>query len=102
MSILERCSNLFCDGTARKSRKHGRYCSDKCWMDGYSLRRVKALLNKVGVMEFRRLLDEVPVSAISLVTSLLLIRNRSFTLTAVSSLRLIISRIVWVGPARMT
>jgi len=28
-------------------------------MDGYELRRAKALLNKVGVIEFHRLLDEV-------------------------------------------
>ena len=55
----ERCSNPFCDGTARKSRKHGRYCSDKCRMDGYALRRAKALLNQVGISEFYRLLDKL-------------------------------------------
>ena len=42
---------------ARKSRKHGRYCSDKCRMNGYALRRAKALLDLVGVIEFYRLLD---------------------------------------------
>jgi hypothetical protein len=26
-------------------------------MDGYALRRAKALLNKVGIIEFHRLLD---------------------------------------------
>ena len=55
----ERCSNPFCDGTARKLRKHGRYCSDKCRMDGYALRRARALLGKVGIVEFHRLLGEV-------------------------------------------
>ena len=53
----ERCSNPFCDGTARKLRKDGRYCSDKCRMDGYALRRAKALLARVGVTEFQRLFN---------------------------------------------
>jgi hypothetical protein len=45
---------------ARRSArgKHGRYCSDACRMDGYALRRAKALLNRVGVIEFQRLLRE--------------------------------------------
>src|SRR5262249_25716215 len=55
----ERCSNPFCDGTARRSRKHGRYCSDNCRMDGYALKRAKALLDQVGVIEFNRLLDDL-------------------------------------------
>ena len=55
----ERCANPLCNGTARKSRKHGRYCSDKCRMDGYALRRAKALLDQVGVIEFHRLLREL-------------------------------------------
>ena len=55
----ERCAKPLCNGTARKSRKHGRYCSDKCRMDGYALRRAKALLDQVGVIEFNRLLDQV-------------------------------------------
>jgi len=57
----DRCANPFCEGVARRSArgKHGRYCSDRCRMDGYALRRVKALLDRVGVIEFHRLLDEV-------------------------------------------
>jgi hypothetical protein len=51
------CASPFCDGRAKQIRKHGRYCSDHCRMDGYALRRAKALLNKVGTVEFRRLLD---------------------------------------------
>ena len=57
----QRCANPFCDGgvTIRSPRgKHGRYCSDHCRMDGYALRRAKALLNQVGVIEFHRLLDQ--------------------------------------------
>jgi hypothetical protein len=42
-----------------RSRKHGRYRSDKCRMDGYALRRAKALLDQVGVIEFHRLLREL-------------------------------------------
>ena len=39
--------------------KHGRYCSPGCRMDGYALRRAKALLSKVGIIEFHRLLERV-------------------------------------------
>ena len=56
------CQNPFCksvieplpDGWRRTKR---RYCSNRCKLDGYALRRVKALLNKVGIIEFHRLLD---------------------------------------------
>jgi len=36
----------------------GRYCSNRCKLDGYALRRVKALLNKVGIVRFHTLLDQ--------------------------------------------
>jgi hypothetical protein len=58
----QRCANPFCAGPVRiKSPrgKHGRYCSKTCRMDGYALRRAKALLAKVGVIRFHELLDEV-------------------------------------------
>ena len=29
-----------------------------CGLDGYTLRRVKALLNKVGIIRFHKLLDQ--------------------------------------------
>jgi hypothetical protein len=32
--------------------KHGRYCSDRCRMDGYVLRRAKQMIDEVGVIEF--------------------------------------------------
>ena len=58
------CGNPFCesaidplpDGYRRTMR---RYCSDRCRMDAYALRRAKVLLNRVGVIEFHRLLDRV-------------------------------------------
>jgi hypothetical protein len=55
-----RCANPFCDKQREiKPRgKHGRYCCDQCRMDGYALRRAKALLNKVGIIEFHVLLDQ--------------------------------------------
>ena len=54
----QRCSNPFCDAVVKiKSPrgKHGRYCSTDCRMDGYVLRRAKALLNRVGIIR----LDEL-------------------------------------------
>ena len=43
------------DGWRRTKR---RYCSNRCKLDGYALRRAKALLNKVGIVRFHTLLDE--------------------------------------------
>ena len=37
------------DGWRRTKR---RYCSNRCKLDGYALRRARALLNKVGSIEF--------------------------------------------------
>jgi hypothetical protein len=53
------CASPFCEGTARQIRKHGRYCSDRCRMDGYVLRRARMLMDQVGIIEFSRLLDQV-------------------------------------------
>ena len=58
-SHSRRCGNPFCEATARSTRSHGRYCSDACRMDGYALRRAKALRDRVGSVEFHRLLDQV-------------------------------------------
>ena len=58
----QRCANPFCKAPVNiKSPrgKHGRYCSDHCRMDGYALKRAKALLNRVGVIRFHTLMDEV-------------------------------------------
>ena len=57
------CQNPFCksvieplpDGWRRTKR---RYCSNRCKVDGYALRRAKALLNKVGIVRFHELLDQ--------------------------------------------
>jgi hypothetical protein len=38
-------------GKIKPRGKHGRYCSPRCRMDGYAVRRVKALLNKVGIVQ---------------------------------------------------
>ena len=56
---FERCGNPFCDKQREiKPRgKHGRYCSAPCRMDGYALKRAKALLNRVGIIRFHELLD---------------------------------------------
>lgn len=58
----QRCGNPFCKALVNiKSPrgKHGRYCSPRCRMDGYALRRAKTLLNRVGVIRFHTLLDKL-------------------------------------------
>lgn len=58
------CASPFCSSGV-EPLEHGwrrtqrRYCSSRCRMDGYALRRAKALLDRVGTVEFHRLLDEV-------------------------------------------
>jgi hypothetical protein len=55
---FERFANPFCDKQREvKARgKHGPYCSAPCGMDGYALRRARALLKKVGIIRFHQLL----------------------------------------------
>jgi hypothetical protein len=56
----ERCSNPFCHGHAPMGAKHGkRFCCDRCRMDGYVLRRAKAMLAEVGIVEFNRILNRI-------------------------------------------
>ena len=47
----ERCLNPFCKAemTAKSGKK---FCSDRCRMDGYVLRRAKAMMDEVGLVEF--------------------------------------------------
>ena len=58
-----RCQNPFCiieplpDGGWRRTER--RYCCDRCKTDGYVLRRAKAMLEKFGIIEFHRLLEQV-------------------------------------------
>jgi hypothetical protein len=53
------CANPFCKGVVIKSPrgKHGRYCSDRCRMDGHVLRRARAMLDEVGIVEFNEILQ---------------------------------------------
>jgi hypothetical protein len=50
------CASPFCEGTARQIRKHGRYCSDRCRMDGYVLRRAKEMIERVGIGRFNAII----------------------------------------------
>lgn len=58
---FERCANPFCDKERKiKPRgKHGRYCSPQCRMDVYMLKRAKAMLNRVGIVNFFSILEGV-------------------------------------------
>jgi hypothetical protein len=38
--------------------KHGKkFCTDRCRMDGYVLRRAKAMIQEVGIIEFHKRVD---------------------------------------------
>ena len=56
----ERCGNPFCVAPITiKAQKGKRYCYDQCRMDGYALRRAKALLAKVGTVRFHAVMDKL-------------------------------------------
>jgi hypothetical protein len=53
----ERCANRpFCNSPVI-SRPGKKYCSDRCRLDGYVLRRAKAMLDEVGAVEFNAILQ---------------------------------------------
>jgi hypothetical protein len=59
---FDACQNPFCKSVIEPlpngwRRTKRRYCSNRCKLDGYTLRRAKALLANVGIIEFHRLLD---------------------------------------------
>jgi hypothetical protein len=60
----ERCANPFCgrlieplaNGDWRRTPR--KFCSDRCKMDGYVLRRAGEMLNQVGIVEFKLVLKD--------------------------------------------
>ena len=56
-----RCGNPFCavERVIKARGKHGRYCSSRCRLDGYVLRRAKVLLDSVGIVEFNQILQRL-------------------------------------------
>jgi hypothetical protein len=57
----ERCSNPFCDAPMAAKNKHAPVklaCSDRCRMDRYVLRRAKAMVDDVGIVEFNAILQK--------------------------------------------
>ena len=56
----ERCSNPFCDAPMAAKNKHAavkKFCSNRCRLDGYVLRRAKAMLDEAGIVEFNAILQ---------------------------------------------
>jgi hypothetical protein len=56
----QRCSNPFCDAPMPAKNKHAPVklaCSDRCRMDRYVLRRAKAMLDEVGIVELNAILQ---------------------------------------------
>ena len=53
----ERCSNPFCHHGSMNAKQGKKFCCDRCRMDGYVLRRAKAMLDEVGALEFDAILQ---------------------------------------------
>ncbi len=56
----ERCSNPFCDAPMATKNNHAPVrlaCSDRCRIHRYVLRRAKAMLDEVGIVEFNAILQ---------------------------------------------
>lgn len=47
----ERCLNPFCKAEM-KGRKGKKFCSDRCRLDGYVLRRAWQMIDGVGLLDF--------------------------------------------------
>jgi hypothetical protein len=52
----ERCLNPFCK-VEMQAKSGKKYCCDHCRMDGYVLRRAKAMMDEVGLIEFHERVD---------------------------------------------
>ena len=47
----QQCSNPFCHApTAMEPKRGKKSCCDRCRMDGYVLRRARAMLDEVGII----------------------------------------------------
>ena len=58
----QRCSNPFCDAPMAAKNKHAPvklFCCDRCRMDGWVLRRARAMLDEVGIVELNAILQRV-------------------------------------------
>jgi hypothetical protein len=57
LNTSERCANRpFCRSPVI-SRPGKKYCSDRCRLDGYVLRRARAMLEEVGIVELNAILQ---------------------------------------------
>ena len=54
----ERCASPFCE-TALTGRKGKKFCSDRCRLDAYVLRRAKEMIDRVGIPGFIALLKRL-------------------------------------------
>ena len=61
----QRCVNPFCNAVieplngGRWRRTERRHCNDDCKLDHHALVRARAVLNRVGIIRFHDLLDQV-------------------------------------------
>lgn len=54
----ERCANPLCRKQMR-ARKGKKVCSDPCRMEVYVLRRAREMRNRLGIVKFNSMIDEV-------------------------------------------
>jgi hypothetical protein len=53
----ERCGNPFCPNGTMAAKQGKKFCCDRCRMDGYVLRRARAMMDEVGIVEFNDILQ---------------------------------------------
>ena len=53
----ERCLNPFCHDGRMDAKRGKKFCCDRCRMDGYVLRRARAMLDEVGIVELNAILQ---------------------------------------------
>ena len=46
------CANPFCHSPAMEAKPGKRFCCNHCRVDGYVLRRARAMIEEVGIVEF--------------------------------------------------
>ena len=53
----ERCCNPICQHGRMNANQGKKFCCDRCRLDGYVLRRARAMLEEVGIVEFNAILQ---------------------------------------------
>ena len=52
-----RCGNPFCQHGSMNAKHGKKFCSDRCRLDGYVLRRAKAMVDEFGIVVVNAILQ---------------------------------------------